>query len=547
MDNEENELDTTFENEAKFEDSSNNITDGENFKKRRTNVGPWKNVEEFNMVYISLFGQGASYETKIKACKKMRIWKLRSLNMTPASILSTLAIIEVQIKDESKDFANELQVLYSGAFTRFLNYMCSTTQKGKMKTMYQSAMDIGIDPFIVDLRHLCSHGQSMPSLNVLRRASDYCLDWLKEFYWDQEYKNQRNVGSKNVRSEDITLFDDKVSELFEVYDSSLLAIQNGCIKVNEARKFLSNEHYNTLKKFSNINGKIQLEHIQVHVIKIMENLIRQESSVKNLASVFITAFTKMTFIFEIPANLVDSEKNLRNLVRKNRKLFRSIAMHGFIERLFDELIYIAENSFETSSKRRGASFWANEIVVGFSAFEKFKVYCKTRKEKDSDFHIEKKHINDHKILSKEIKRIYSILDIDASSIIIFGDHYKRPWCLSFSKNYIEERLKNVTEYTKTVIKNCLSLVQPPLSYYEESKLVELINIYCGSPENEDENPNKNHQISNELQEKKYFTQNDLNCDISNFETKEENHTGIWFTGTDELDWHLCPLGRLPWE
>lgn len=79
--------------------------------------------EEFSKVYEWLFGDTANWETKQKACDLMTIWKLRRLNLTPASVLSTLAILEVQLRDDekiqpNKNAINELRTMYSNAFTR---------------------------------------------------------------------------------------------------------------------------------------------------------------------------------------------------------------------------------------------------------------------------------------------------------------------------------------------------------------------------------------------------------------------------------------------
>lgn len=53
-----------------------------------------------------------------------------------------------------------------------------------------------------------------------------------------------------------------------------------------------------------------------------------------------------------------------------------LSMNGLIEELFYSLLQITENKHECTDRRKGASFWANEIVKGFIAFRKCKDICK---------------------------------------------------------------------------------------------------------------------------------------------------------------------------
>lgn len=78
--------------------------------------------DEFVIVYNKIFSDDSTTECKQYACDVMTVWRLRRQNLTPASVLSTLAILEVQLKDRP-DTANitqlnELRTLYSNAFTR---------------------------------------------------------------------------------------------------------------------------------------------------------------------------------------------------------------------------------------------------------------------------------------------------------------------------------------------------------------------------------------------------------------------------------------------
>lgn len=81
------------------------------------------NREEFCNVYQLIFSDEADWNTKKEACNWMTVWQLRRQNLTPASVLSTLAILEVKLKDDQhcvdKSTLNEMRTLYSNAFTRY--------------------------------------------------------------------------------------------------------------------------------------------------------------------------------------------------------------------------------------------------------------------------------------------------------------------------------------------------------------------------------------------------------------------------------------------
>lgn len=65
--------------------------------------------------------------------------------------------------------------------------------------MYRSAQKLGIDSFLIDLRHLCAHGKAMPSLEVFRKSNSYCLEWIRKFFWEKELENVSDASSKDIR------------------------------------------------------------------------------------------------------------------------------------------------------------------------------------------------------------------------------------------------------------------------------------------------------------------------------------------------------------
>lgn len=53
---------------------------------------------------------------------------------------------------------------------------------GQRKTMFQRAVDLGLPASFVELRHEATH-RELPSLTVLRNATQRSLEWLWDYYW----------------------------------------------------------------------------------------------------------------------------------------------------------------------------------------------------------------------------------------------------------------------------------------------------------------------------------------------------------------------------
>ena len=93
-------------------------------------------------------------------------WKIRRSQETPAGIQCTIALLDASVKDNEETTLDSftLNILYSTSLTKFVNFAASF-QMGQ-GTMYKSAYFLGIDSFIIDLRHLCAHGKQTPNLEV---------------------------------------------------------------------------------------------------------------------------------------------------------------------------------------------------------------------------------------------------------------------------------------------------------------------------------------------------------------------------------------------
>lgn len=76
-----------------------------------------------------------------------------------------------------------LSMLYSMAILRLVNGVVEKTRKKNGISIAEAADAIGIPKMLVDIRDEGSH-RDLPSLQLLRLASDKALDWLVSHYWE---------------------------------------------------------------------------------------------------------------------------------------------------------------------------------------------------------------------------------------------------------------------------------------------------------------------------------------------------------------------------
>lgn len=477
------------------------------------------------MVYDHLFGDDSSKESKKIAFEYLTIWKLRRSNLTPASILSTLALLEVEIKDENDSSKiSEITTMYFSSFTKFINYMSSITQNKQFKTMYESAKTLGLDAFMIDLRHLCAHGQQMPSLDVFRRSSTYCMKWLKEFYWDRAVVSMSDVTGSDIQLRNNLNFENEMKKLVKIYDSTTQLIHKGSKYIEE----ISGTNKNSfIVNYSKKSGKPGLQIVIRDVLKDISILVKKEKNCQESGQIFCSYLLNSKY-FLISAGTSNEE----NLTLLHQSLFRQMASLGFVKDCFLSLIEICENPHELSERCKGAAFWANKIVEASMVFKEFKQTCKNDRETDPTKFKNIQSIN-AEIMGKEIRKVYKRLGIKGKNVLIFGDSIKKPFELNFTKDYILERVLNINEFTEDLVDSCLKLVEPSLNDSQIETINELIKMYRSN--NDEQMKSKDNKI---------YTLNRDVLKLSEDVLMEDKKFGIWKKSTMDVDWKSCPIGTV---
>lgn len=230
-------------------------------------------------------------------------------------------------------------------------------------------------------------------------------------------------------------------------------------------------------------------------------------------------------------------EELQLAIRSTKLLFSATAMNSLTEDLYHALIEVCEDPSEELYKRKGAGFWANQIVKGFIAFERLRVYCNQNNIGDTKRPLELKTM----MIAKDTQKAYKKLRIDMERTLIFGDSLKRPWRLTFDREYITKRMENVNEYTSDVVKSCIDLVKPPFTEEQVEELITLVDIGLGGLNDDLGGKMKSSEKIYELSD----LENNKDCNGSAVQDGVE--FGPWTKETGDWSWSECPLGILPWE
>lgn len=521
-------------------DSNARKSNGENSVSR---VGPWKNKTEFDIVYALIYASDSDNNSKQLAIKRIKIWKIRRLNLTPASVLSTLSILEAQIKDHENQHLNndDLQCVYSIAFTRFLNYMSSIMRGRRLDSMYLTARELGIESFLVDLRHLCAHGQITPSLHIFRRTSEYCLNWLREFYWDREREFIVDAKVRDVHLEETASLEKNASDWFTIYSAATEAMIIGCKTIDDCQdpeltKHIAGQHLAPLIQLAQTVHNNKLTFLSIRAINELAALSTVNKRDRGNVHIYCDLLINMPYFFNRSAQYYQSKLDQSRFIGLHQNLFRLFAICDFINEIFVRLVDICEDALEDDVRRKAASFWCTQIVVGFTIFNQFKNEYKAKKEKNANFELDMAPINTE-FMTDELKRIYKKLNINCSGSLIFGDTVRRPWALHFDRDFLLQRCFNINPYTIAAVRKCIQLTQPPLKPDDIQQIEKMILIYIG------DQPIESSVHADDVQ--KVYTIADLpesvNDDASNANS-ERQIPSIWKEAPEGLDWKSCPIG-----
>ncbi|XP_017863213.1 PREDICTED: uncharacterized protein LOC108613924 [Drosophila arizonae] len=493
--------------------------------KQRMVVTPWRDTTEFSSVYDWLFGKQSSPANLRKALSHMGIWNLRRGSLCPASVMATAVLVKAQLED--KEGSDNIQSIYASAFTRFFNFMSSIMQNYNMSSMYVTAQQLGLQSFIVDLRHLCAHGQELPPVLVLRHTAAHCLDWLRTYYWLPQKERLSNLDAPKLQRKDVVKFENEVGTLFEMFDLALECELNGAQKLKSISKLKPSAEFNKIRVYCSTRKlKISKEVLDTVVSELGVAVKRQNSAMKDLLDIYMAGVLKMKYF--LGAGLAHSD-NEELVIKATQGLFRLLAMQGYIENMFVAFVQLSENTTECDERRRGASYWATKMLQTFGMLCRMKRMYKEELDSNSNIKaVDFTTLNKSEI-SKTMRRLLIHSGVDQSLTLIFGECPRKPRSWVFEREFLMNRLGPLNKYSVPILKGLLPLVVPPLSDEQIDDFTKVCNAKMQDIDEEKPLNTDNHSTV-------VATEDNSN--------KTQTVFGIWKLEEDKA-WSKCALGVLP--
>lgn len=274
----------------------------------------------------------------------MRIWKLRT-PLLSAGVEGTLILLEALLVNRNVLSSYECSHIFSTSVVRFLN-LCAA-YSDKQGTFYKTALQNELPKWLINLRHDIAHSHKVPSLSMLEMGLRFCLDWLKDKYWDVQYDNmsdfivEKTCGS--VVEDSIYIFEN-VNE-------------NEVVQGKQELRECVNKYVEETK--GQIKGKKVLENVCNALreeIKINKEAVTEKLSellIHNLVILSIELEVDESGNKKIPPDAIKKWNNLLNL------MLEAEILHNFVYELFK---FLCDESHDLLH-RETASLWIKNIFT----------------------------------------------------------------------------------------------------------------------------------------------------------------------------------------
>ncbi|XP_046608074.1 ribosomal biogenesis protein LAS1L isoform X2 [Neodiprion virginianus] len=243
------------------------------FKRDHRKQVPWFSLTEWHDVYEQIYSNDTVEQ--IKGYKRLLVWKAR-LPKLPVGVECTLAIMQVCLRDREITpkidkgdlpayYENDLCLMYSTTIMRFLNHITNIGET-KQSSLFQIAKQLNIPRWIVNIRHDAAHGHELPSLDVLRIATNILLEWLHEEYWATELKAMEDNITKQAEEENEPEEAQTLTDLIELWIAVGLYIHAGYTSIKDIPDAQLRETLSNLRAYAlNLPNNENTEYTDIDV------------------------------------------------------------------------------------------------------------------------------------------------------------------------------------------------------------------------------------------------------------------------------------------
>ncbi|XP_052860335.1 uncharacterized protein LOC128267525 [Anopheles cruzii] len=516
----------------------------------RTHISAWRDKAEFRAVYDRVFATPTDdIAAKEEAIRWMNVWKIRQNKETPVCVRCTLAVLEAQVFDRrqaGESNTAEIKSIYAGAFTRFINCVTEGRQtharmKRKPSTIAQHVRSIGIEPYLVELRHLCAHSSVSIAIDVFRRSAEYCMNWLKVSYWERELATMEPVTYATFRRPVLGPKHTELCRVLRAYDAATAALVRKVSVVQKARPHLSDDEFRALQAYETEYGTSKLGLI---VDKLVDHLEGQSFLRQHSVTVWAVCEALLS---ECPYLLKDPLKKgpqQERMAKVHGPLFRALAAIGCLQEFFERLVAICEDAEADDQRRLAAQYWALKLVIGFQLLKEFKKHCKSlpadRLVLFAEFYSGKRKRLAFQVAEEWYGR-RALKEGTPNHSLILGVTADCPWHLRLDRAYLVQRLQVINDYTKPIVAPLSSLVEPALRPRQLQGIERLTKILTMARATKA--PRWDGTTS------KVYTMEDVYKATGKRPPAASGDTrwGPWRATDDSIEWKYIPLGMSPSE
>ncbi|XP_041772818.1 uncharacterized protein LOC121594022 [Anopheles merus] len=536
----------------------------------QTYISAWRDRSEFQSVYEKIFNSRPDdIETKEDALRWLKMWRTRQMKEVPICVRCTFQILEAQVFDlrsrraasDEAGNAMEIKNIYAGAFTRFINFL---TEGGgtRKKSIADSVREIGIETYLVELRHLCAHRSVSISIDVFRRSAQYCMDWLKRAYWQRELSGMQPVSLTTLKY--CYVAEDQLpdmSVILRTYDAVTAARVRRAYTLEMAIESvgLAEAETKLLEVHAQEHRSVRLPVIVRQTVRLLRELPlpATQTAVNAVCKAVLEHCRRM---FADAVRYGDDEQV--PLGKIHSELFRTLAAMGCLQTLFEQLMVICEQEQPVTAtgqedQRPWAKYWAHRIAFAYQLLKEFKKACRTWPvERLGRFGGAQRNLSAKQWYAGRLK---SAVD----QHLMLGFSVDCPWHMKLSRAYVLARLTAMNDHTKDIVPVLLALLEPPLSPTQQQKIRKLTEVY-----NSDALPTTgtsgakgkakgSGNGTKDTDAEKVYTADDVmevvakkraHCkplEVGTCLSKKVKRYGPWTDPDVEVDWSTYPLGSCP--